>query len=83
MPPSNSLGNIPTVTSFNAAWTATEDNLDSTLGHSQTDNTARMCNLLPSLGQTKEATQSVGVYIGEGLLPVPAKLAEKLYDGSL
>ena len=46
MPLSNFLGNIPTVTSLNSAETATEDNLDSTLGHSQTDNTARMCNLL-------------------------------------
>ena len=37
-----------------------------------------MCNLLPNLGQTKEPPQSGGIYVGEGLLPVPAQLAEKI-----
>ena len=57
---------------------ATDDDTAGTSGHSQPDMASMMCNLLPNVGQTKEASQSVGIYIGEGLLPVPAKLAEKI-----
>ena len=39
---------------------------------------ALMCNLLPTIGQSKDASLSAGIYVGEGLLPVPAKLAEKI-----
>ena len=41
-------------------------------------NASMFCNLLPSLGQSKEMSLSTGIYVGEGLLPVPAKLAEKI-----
>ena len=36
---------------------------------------APLCNLLRDSGMVKE---SAGIYMGEGLLPVPAKLAEKI-----
>ena len=39
---------------------------------------ALMCNLLPTIGQSKDASLSAGIYVGEGLLPVPAKLAKKI-----
>ena len=37
-----------------------------------------LCNLLSNLGTSKQALSSAGIYVGEGLLPVPAKLAEKI-----
>ena len=37
-----------------------------------------LCNLLPTVGQTSEGSLSAGIYVGEGFLPVPAKLAEKI-----
>ena len=37
-----------------------------------------LCNLLPTVGQPSEGSLSAGIYVGEGLLPVPAKLAEKI-----
>ena len=37
-----------------------------------------VCNLLPSLGQSGAPPGQEGIYVGEGLLPVPAKLAEKI-----
>ena len=42
------------------------------------DSAAAVCNLLPSLGQLRDLSGSAGIYVGEGLLPVPAKLAEKI-----
>ena len=57
---------------------ATDDNTADTSGHSQLDMASMMCNLLPNVCQTKEVSQLVGIYIGESLLPVPAKLAEKI-----
>ena len=41
-------------------------------------NASALCNLLPSFGQAGESTLSAGIYVGEGLLPVPAKLADKI-----
>ena len=98
MPPIASLRNIPSVTSIDAAESASPlpqgtagalsatgpsalagaDDVGGTSGHGRLDNASIMCNLLPNLGQTKEPSQSRGIYVGEGLLPVPAKLAEKI-----
>ena len=39
---------------------------------------SELCNLLPSLGLATEAASPAGIYVGEGLLPVPAKLAERI-----
>ena len=39
---------------------------------------ATMCNLLPAAGNPGTSAPSIGVYIGEGLPPVPLKLAEKI-----
>lgn len=39
---------------------------------------AAMLNLLPSMGHLKGTSLSAGIYVGEGLLPVPAKLAKKI-----
>ena len=36
-----------------------------------------LCNLLPGRGPSKEVSLSAGIYVGEGLLPVPAKLADR------
>ena len=41
-------------------------------------NSSVLCNLLPRLGQASESSLTAGIYVGEGLLPVPAKLAEKI-----
>ena len=41
-------------------------------------NASMLCNLLPNLGQARESASSAGIYVGEGLLPVPAKLAENI-----
>ena len=41
-------------------------------------NASIICNLLPNLGQGRESSASAGIYVGEGLLPVPAKLGEKI-----
>ena len=37
-----------------------------------------LCNLLPNLGQGRKSAASVGIYVGEGFLPVPAKLGGKI-----
>ena len=42
------------------------------------DSSSALCNLLPALGSSKEMVSSAGIYVGEGLLPVPAKLAENI-----
>ena len=39
---------------------------------------ATMCTLLPAAGNTGPSAPSTGVYIGEGLPPVPLKLVEKI-----
>ena len=39
---------------------------------------ATMCTLLPAAGNAGPSAPSTGVYIGEGLPPVPLKLAEKI-----
>ncbi len=39
---------------------------------------AAMCNLLPFGGGANPAVASTGLYIGEGLPPVPLKLVEKI-----
>lgn len=39
---------------------------------------AAMLNLLPSMGHSKGTSLSAGIYVGEGLLLVPAKLAKKI-----
>ena len=39
------------------------------------DSSSAVCNLLQNLGRS---TGQAGIYVGEGLLPVPAKLAEKI-----
>ena len=49
----------------------------SSLAHAL-DSSSVVCNLLPSLGQTADMAGQSGVYVGEGLLPVPAKLAERI-----
>ena len=49
----------------------------SSLGHAL-DGSSLMCNLLPSVGQSADLTGQAGIYVGEGLLPVPAKLAERI-----
>ena len=41
-------------------------------------NASLLCNLLPSLGQPGQPNQAAGIYVGEGLLPVPAKLGERI-----
>jgi hypothetical protein len=43
-----------------------------------TPNASLLCNLLPSMGQSEVHSLAAGIYVGEGLLPVPAKLAEKI-----
>lgn len=45
---------------------------------SDRDSASVVCNLLPSLGVLQDPAGFAGVYVGEGLLPVPAKLAEKI-----
>ena len=42
------------------------------------DGAVAVCNLLPSLGQLHDLLGLAGISVGEGLLPVPAKLAEKI-----
>ena len=42
------------------------------------DGAATICNLLPGLGQARDTSSTAGIYVAEGLLPVPAKLAEKI-----
>ena len=59
------LAEITTVTAGLTTVTSTQAN-------------AAMLNLLPSMGHSKGASLSAGIYVGEGLLPVPAKLAEKI-----
>ena len=49
----------------------------SSLAHTL-DSSSVVCNLLPSLGHTADSAGLTGVYVGEGLLPVPAKLAERI-----
>ena len=39
---------------------------------------AAICNLLPGRGAAKGVATSAGIYVGEGLLPVPAKLADRI-----
>lgn len=41
---------------------------------------AAICILLPTIVQSKELSLSTGIYmyVGEGLLPVPAKLVERI-----
>ena len=43
-----------------------------------TPNASLLCNLLPSMSQSEVHYLAAGIYMGEGLLTVPAKLAEKI-----
>ena len=42
------------------------------------DSSSVVCNLLPSMGQSADSTGQADIYVGEGLLPVPAKLGERI-----
>ena len=37
-----------------------------------------LCNLLPSLYSAKDSSSMAGIYVGEGLPSVPAKLVDKI-----
>lgn len=45
------------------------------VAHGTGANASVLCNLLPTLGQSRESAATTGIYVGE---PVPAKLAEKI-----
>lgn len=42
------------------------------------ESAATVCNLLPSLGQLRDVSSAPGIYVGEGLLSILARLAEKI-----
>ena len=61
------------VTGLTTSWA-----IPSMLPGPSTPNASLLCNLLPSMGQSEVHSLAAGIYVGEGLLPVPAKLAEKI-----
>ena len=91
MPPPESLTDIPIVSSAETgsiAHSKAPVSLETTSAASASappgslactqDSASLVCNLLPGLGQPAAPPGQDGIYVGEGLLPVPAKLAEKI-----
>ncbi len=72
MPPARSLGEIPTIQPAIADPTS-----GMTTGVAPDMTAAMMANLLP-ITTLPSATKSSGIYIGEGIPPVPEKLAGKI-----
>ena len=79
MPTTKALAGIPMATDPLAPPAGTREN-PSNSGEepSSMGPTATMCNLLPAAGNVGASAPSTSVYIGEGLPPVPLKLAEKI-----
>ena len=89
MPPPEALRGIPSVPTLGSAGSVLPTShaiLDGSvpsgsgppLAVTPQGNSSVLCNLLPRLGQASESSLTAGIYVGEGLLPVPAKLAEKI-----
>ena len=89
MPPPEALRGIPSVPTLGSAGSVPPTShaiLDGSvpsgsgppLAVTPQGNSSVLCNLLPRLGQASESSLTVGIYVGEGLLPVPARLAEKI-----
>ena len=79
MPTAEALAGIPVATDPLAPPSGTREN-PSNSGEepSGMGPGATMCNLLPAAGNVGASAPSTGIYIGEGLPPVPLKLAEKI-----
>ena len=79
MPTAEALAGIPVASNPLAPPSGTHENPSncgkepSSMGPATT-----MCNLLPAAGNTGASAPSTGIYIGEGIPPVPLKLAEKI-----
>ena len=80
MPPPEALRGIPSVPTLGSAGSVppTSHAILDSLAVTPQGNSSVLCNLLPRLGQASESSLTAGIYVGEGLLPVPAKLAEKI-----
>lgn len=77
MPTADALATVP-VTSETTASEATHHTTNVLDGSSSSTNVAStLCNLLPIAGIASQSS-GTGIYIGEGLPPVPPKLAEKI-----
>ena len=79
MPTAEALGGIPVATDPLAPPSGTRENPSNSGDEpSSMGLAATMCNLLPAAGNVGASAPSTGVYIGEGLPPVPLNLAEKI-----
>ena len=79
MPTAKALAGIPVATDPLIPPAGTRENLSNSGEEpSSMGPAATMCNLLPAAGNVGASAPSTGVYIGEGLPPVPLKLAEKI-----
>ena len=80
MPPAESLTAIPA--SGDGSLPSTGSPLDPPRAQEDVPPTAAaaaaICNLLPWTGGSGDGSANTGVYIGEGLPPVPQKLAERI-----
>ena len=80
MPSAEALTAIPT--SVDGSLPSTGSLSDPLRAHEDIPPTAAaaaaICNLLPWAGGSGDVSSSTGVYIGEGLPPVPQKLAERI-----
>ncbi len=82
MPPADALAGIPTVSQGSLPLpgplpTSQAEGLASS-GLNTCTAAAALCNLLPVTGLWHTSATDTGIYIGEGLPPVPTKLAEKI-----